>query len=246
MNNPEEAVATTPNNRGPSSIQALPCIIQDHFAGLYGHPTTSRLPDTFRILGGNVGGLPPTQSCQARQFCPGACKDCFLLSKAMDLDAQVCCWNEINVNWSSTPEQHRPYTRYRPWFSSCHIQQSSLKGPHNIRQQYGGTMQWTLNSATHRLDSSKSGNDMMGRWSWNYFRGRSNKSLVTISAYRPVRNTVGAGSVFNQQSVFLSQSGDFSDPIAKFDQDLMALLVSFTQQGSSMVLIIDANTNINH
>lgn len=244
----EEVTNPVPVCRGPSLNVAPPGFLSDRETGYLGHSVSpdSRSENVLRIIGGNVRGLPASQPCVPRQMCQGFCKDCFLVSKALDLQAQVCCWNEVNVNWSSVTEHFRPHARYPQWFSSCKIGSSYLPGPHDCSHRFGGTMTWILDSAAHRVDSSKSGSDPMGRWNWCFLRGRSAKSVVIISSYRPVKNTTSTGSVYNQQLAYLLSHGDSSDPLKKFDHDLALQVTNFIQQGSSVVLLMDANTPIAH
>lgn len=195
----EEALENRPLQRGPSLPQRPSCYT-DQVTGYGGDSTLSddRLPGIFRIIGGNVGGLSPSPSCQVGRPCPGGCKDCFLISKVLDLNAQVACWNEINLNWASLDETSRAHSRYPHWFPACQLRTSHLPGPSTIRRRFGGTMSWSINQAVHRLDNSKSGTDSMGRWTWTYYRGRDGRSLVIVSAYRPVFNPASPGSVYNQ------------------------------------------------
>ena len=211
----------------------------------YGGDLTSpeaRRPGTLRLVGGNVGGLPPQPSCQPGKACPAGCKDCLLIAKVCDLDAQIACWNEINLDWTHLDETDKPHARYPSWFSSCQIKYSHLSTPVRTRRKFGGTMTWSLNQTVHRLDTPNSGSDAMGRWNWTFYRGRDAKSLIVISAYRPIKNISSPGSVYNQQLAHLVANSNLTDPLVQFDSDLSELIQQTTSQGSSVVLFIDANT----
>ena len=136
-----------PIQREPS-FNSRPSCYSDPLAGYGGDPTSTvdRRSGTLRIL---VGGLSPQPSCQPRRSCPAGCKDCLLVAKVIDLNVQIACWNEVNLDWTNLDETDKPHARYPRWFLSCQIKYSNLPGPARIRRKFGGTMTWSLNQTVH-------------------------------------------------------------------------------------------------
>ena len=105
------------------------------------------------------------------------------------------CFAETNVMWSELHSQDRMRERTKGWFENININMAYYhEYPIKKKFQAGGTVVWCLNEAASR--SMNSGKDELGRWAWTRLTGKEGKVLRILSAYRPVPNKSGPGSVW--------------------------------------------------
>jgi hypothetical protein len=86
--------------------------------------------------------------------------------------------------------------------------------------QHGGVSLWSINKAAHRVATSGQDSTGLGRWAWTQYRARNNVSLRVVTAYRPVRSTTGAMSVWNQQKSYFDDKNDDRCPRVLFNLHL--------------------------
>jgi hypothetical protein len=106
----------------------------------------------------------------------------------------------------------------------------------------GGTAILTINDTVHQVADKF--NNSLGRWSSTLIRGRQDRSLQAISAYRCVKNIRGPLSVWSQQRYLLDLQKCADDPINKFDKDLQLFFQECMAAGEIIVLGIDVNEDI--
>jgi hypothetical protein len=153
---------------------------------------------------------------------------------------------ECNLFWKKMAISDRLPERTRGWWESIHLSTASYeKYPAPTASQYGGVSLWSLNKAAHRVASSGQ-QDLsgLGRWAWTWYRGCNGISLRRITAYRPVRNTTGAMSVWNQQRSSFDTKDDDRCPRDIFISDLLTEVTTRLESGDQLVLAMDANEDI--
>jgi hypothetical protein len=110
--------------------------------------------------------------------------------------------------------------------------------------QHGGVTLWSINKAAHRVTTSGQDTDGLGRWAWTHYRGRNNVSLRVVTAYRPVRNTTGAMSVWNQQRSYFDVKDDDRCPRELFNLHLVDAIRTWLAAGDQLVVALDANEDV--
>jgi hypothetical protein len=110
--------------------------------------------------------------------------------------------------------------------------------------QYGGVSLWSINKAAHRVTTSGQDTTGLGRWAWTHYRGRNNVSLRVVTAYRPVRNTTGAMSVWNQQRSYFDDKNDDRCPRELFNVHLADAIRTWLDAGEQLVVSMDANEDV--
>jgi hypothetical protein len=156
--------------------------------------------------------------------------------------ADVSAFAEVNLSWKNLHPKDRIRERTWGWFPSIHTTCSYARTfPTTSAALTGGTAMISTNEVINHVMESTS--DDMGRWCSTKFRGKGNKAIRFISAYRCVKNIHGPLSVWNQQRYLLDLSHNNTDPIEKFDADLSAFIRECLDGGESIVLGIDANAD---
>lgn len=112
------------------------------------------------------------------------------------------------------------------------------------QQQYGGTGIVSKSEITARKISHGHDESGLGRWTWIRTQGKNQKFVRFISAYRPVDNKIGESSVWNQHMRFWTEEGRKIDPIQAFDDDLITELTTWFNEGDTLILGMDYNTDI--
>jgi hypothetical protein len=97
------------------------------------------------------------------------------------------------------------------------------------------TGKWQARTTSH-------GQDERGVGRWSYMKISSNKkSLIIITAYRPCLSQ-GPSTAWIQQWALLRETGvKDPDPIKIFYNDLETFITEWTQKGSEIILMLDAN-----
>jgi hypothetical protein len=85
---------------------------------------------------------------------------------------------------------------------------------------------------------------MVERWAWTQYRGRNNVSLRVVTANRPVRNTTGSTSVWNQQRSYFDGKDDDRCPRELFNLHLADAIRTWLAAGDQLVVALDANEDV--
>lgn len=98
------------------------------------------------------------------------------------------------------------------------------------------------------LNARKSGSGVdptgLGRWAWSRVAGKGGFITIMVAAYRPTNNRRDTGSVWNQHRRYFLSKGEDREPIAAFEHDLTAALGTWIQEGSSIIIGMDANEDV--
>jgi hypothetical protein len=212
----------------------------------WGNVLQDPAPNSFRFGFLNHGGFPPF-SCKVanRSIQACSCKNCSLRVFVSRHRFDALGLAECNLFWKKVAISDRLPERTRGWWESIHLSTASYeKYPAPTASQYGGVSLWSLNKAAHRVASSGQDLSGLGRWAWTRYRGCNGISLRCITAYRPVRNTAGAMSVWNQQRSYFDTKDDDRCPRDIFISDLLTEVTTWLESGDQLVLAMDANEDI--
>jgi len=163
-----------------------------------------------------------------------------------ETNANIACIQEPNVNWSPMLAT-RIQRIFQQQFGKAKIATSSSLQANLSEYQPGGTVTISIGSSTSRLITTYDDPHGMGRWSTIALRGKLNKTLVFISAYRVCNQAVMLGSqkAYTQQHTQLIQaSHENPDPHKWFIMDLIKQIQQWQQQHYKILLCMDANENM--
>jgi len=162
-----------------------------------------------------------------------------------EMGADIAPIVEMNVNWRQVPSKDRLEHRTVEWWE--HSRWSYSYNRHSSstdKHLYGGTSVLTIGSSTARIWSHNHNDPTgLGRWTGTRYRGRGNRHIMIVSAYRPHNNT-DAETVGAQHSSYFARKGDTRTPQEAFLQDLTEFLKKRQNEGDLIILGIDANENI--
>jgi len=155
------------------------------------------------------------------------------------------CLTEHNVHWNSIPVDERLEERTADWFEKLATNTTYYKNcPVKSPQQYGGCDNWSIDKAAYRILSRGSDKSGLGRWCWTRYRGKNNKSLRVVAAYRPVENKTGPDSVWNQQKSYFLNKMVPRNPRTIFNSDLAIEAASWIEAGDQIIIGVDANEQL--
>jgi len=84
----------------------------------------------------------------------------------------------------------------------------------------------------------------LGRWTWARYRGKNGMVLRCVSVYRPVPNSTGASSVWNQHKRYLLSQNDDRDPQVAFWEDLRKEAQEWLREGDQLIIGGDINDEV--
>jgi exonuclease III len=150
---------------------------------------------------------------------------------------------ETNIHWHNSKTQ--PKDLMFGWFRRLHITYKYYKEyPCQSNYQVGGVLQLSMGDITCRIKEHGGDNSGQGRWTWQKFIGKANRTVRIITAYRPVKNLVNVGSVWNQQQYFADCNDLQSTPHDRWSQELQAEVTEWMAQGDSIILMADFNEDV--
>jgi hypothetical protein len=234
------------NGRASQDALLSPALVRNNQdKGFHGQSLDAPESDHVRLLFVNIGGLTAKPGCSSRRSC-GTCQDCFVRNIVNSTRIDVIGLSEVNVNWKQVPIHHRLRERTNGWFEAIRMATSfHTQTPSKATRLFGGTSLWSVNKMATRVETGLTISDPLGRWSGLGHRGRNGAVLITLVAYRPVVNKVGAESVWSQQSAHYANTQKAAvDPIKQFDADLVQLIQKLLDSNYHIVLGIDANEDL--
>jgi len=83
-----------------------------------------------------------------------------------------------------------------------------------------------------------------GRWTWARCRSKCGMALRCVSVYRPVPNSTGASSVWNQHKRYLLSQNDDRDPQVAFWEDLRKEAQEWLREGDQLINGGDVNDEV--
>ena len=153
--------------------------------------------------------------------------------------------SECNIAWKNMPIHNRLAERTRGWWEAMHVNTAYFETyPSRSKSQAGGVSLWSINKGAHRvLDCGKDPSGL-GRWAWTRYRGRQGVTLRIVVGYRPVLNSTGPMSVWNQQKGFLEEKDDDRCPRSAFVDDLCGEVAIWMEQGDQVIIGMDLNEDV--
>ena len=160
------------------------------------------------------------------------------MSELKRLRIDIGCLVELNIHWRKVAARHRLEERTLGWFEAVNINSAYYQNYSSGPSQAGGVSLWAMNKASHRV--MEVGRDLrgLGRWTWTRFRGKNEKSLRVIAAYRPNLNETGPNSVWGQQRDYFIRHNRDEDPRVLFTSDLVAEINMWKEQGDQIVVAL--------
>ncbi len=203
----------------------------------WGQALNSKRPNTIRMLVQNIGGI----DIHKRGSVKMAALHEFMENQQVDLVAITEC----NAAWSKIDPELWPQEQTRFWWDSAHWSLThNRQDPDAAVYQPGGTGLLVVNQLAHRAQRPGDDTAGLGRWCWARLRGKGNKYLRLISAYRPCPSA-GPLSTYQQQVRYWSSKQDNSCPREKWLHDLQEEILRWHEVGDYVVLMADMNEDVN-
>jgi exonuclease III len=150
---------------------------------------------------------------------------------------------EVNIHWKNNNIQAKDIMY--GWFRRMHISQNYYKQfPTTSVFQSGGVLQLAMGDITSRISAHGGDTTGQGRWTWQSFDGQGQRNIRVVTAYRPVRNTTNAGSVWHQQQYFADSNNYDGTPHDRWSADMLAAVTTWLTQGDSVILMADFNEDV--
>ena len=128
-----------------------------------------KLDNMIRISGCNPNGIN-SQNIRSQ------------LQHSMDLDIDVQCYSETNVNLLKSNLRHKLHEAVLSMDRNSKATWSNSDVPCDSNFKPGGTCIINRGSTKSRIKSS--GNDSLGRWSWQLLTGEGPREVLIISIYQ--------------------------------------------------------------
>jgi hypothetical protein len=165
-----------------------------------------------------------------------------IMNTMKELNVDIFGFTEINksINYGYNNEW-RAITRKLFYHERTAHSESNIELESSYKP--GGTMTTITGKWQSRI--SAQGQDPKGLGQWSYIKISSKKtSMIIVTAYRPCA-TQGPQTAWMQQWAMLRETGEKNpDPIKHFYRDLETQLQEWKNQGSHILLMIDANEHV--
>jgi len=148
---------------------------------------------------------------------------------------------EVNTYWPSLSTAQQIQERTRGWFDNTVA--AAAYNTHNTRisNQQGGNAIISREHLSHR--SYKRLYDKLGRWFMTSYRGKNGLALRVVAAYRP-QSVRGPFTVYQQQLEYFEEQGNIKEVLDNYDDDLIADIQVWLDNGDQVVIMIDANVQL--
>ena len=199
----------------------------------WGDPLGPKPDNVTRIYSLNTNGL----SLDRRG---GRFNDLCVVAK--EVQADVICCQEHNLDTTQSPVRHILYETMRQHWSRSRLQFGTTSIPFTTQYKPGGTMMAVVNHLSGRVDSHSK--DDMGRWVSYTLRGRNSQHLTVISVYQVVTDSPRQGvstAAAQQQSLLLQSADTISSPRKAFKRDLRQFVQSRQAKGDEILIVGDYN-----
>ena len=153
---------------------------------------------------------------------------------------------ETILRWPSLKYNARLNNRIRDFYKQFYAASSFNRHEDLGKNQRGGTCIFSVQDTTHRTTTSGIDPTGLGRWSWIQVSGRNGLHIRIISAYRPCRvtNSTGLTTNWDQQLRYFRKNNQRDDPLYHFDHDLFQEIDEWLENGTRILLCIDANEDV--
>jgi len=153
---------------------------------------------------------------------------------------------ETNVNWNLLNPTSSLYSRVKNHWKDFRTITS-----HNITEQMGkcqrgGTCSFAVGQLSHRFHSAGKDGRGLGRWTWIQFQGKDQHFTRVYTAYRPGKKPHSSKltTVSDQHYRYIRKKKLNTDPRSLFDSDLYSALEKQINEGTRVVVMLDANENV--
>lgn len=158
--------------------------------------------------------------------------------------------SEVNMFWPQVKQELQFHERIHRLFNpaltkAIRAYNTQEKRSKKSIRQYGGTAQ--INTGNSSLKFQQQGEDDtgLGRYVWQLFKGKEEKLLRVITAYRPCEpRTSGPFKVFFQQLNHFNSIGRKTDPREAILEDLQNDIKGWMADGEHIILMMDCNEDI--
>jgi hypothetical protein len=160
-------------------------------------------------------------------------------------DIDIMGLQEINTHWKKKVMTEQISELTQGWFSNSRLNVAYYKD-YNIEDanQPGGVAQWALGYIADRASQRGEDETGLGRWTWQRIQGKQNRGFRVVTAYMPVINKSGPRSVWNQQKTYWVAKGVDECPRQRFQDDLLAAIEGWLENGDQLLLLMDANSDV--
>ena len=188
--------------------------------------------DSIRLVFANINGIPPTADHP---------KNSMIKAAITKTGASIIGFAETNISWNKLRGDNRWEERSFGWWEDM-VSLTSNNTLDSPKKEYqpGGNLMITNGKAKFRLLKSGVDPSRMGRWSWNFFSGKTGVNTRVITAYRPCKSK-GLTSTYIQQQRILDARKINKCPRAKMLEDLMEAITEWLGSGDQIILMIDCN-----
>jgi hypothetical protein len=186
----------------------------------------SKLPGMIRISGFNPNGIKANQL--ERQ-----------LQHSKDLDIDIQCYSEINVNVLRTDQCQKFYEGCKKMDKSSRSVWGTSQLLADSEYKPGGTAIISTGKTAGQV--KKSGSDKLGRWTYQLLDGQGNKDILIVCVYQCCKKPTSPWktTAYHQQVVMLSEMDRIDkDPRRNFYRDLKKFIESFLTNETSTILPI--------
>ena len=153
---------------------------------------------------------------------------------------------ETNVNWKLLSNNSSLYSRLKNnWKNFRSITSNNILEEMG-KCQRGGTCSFVIDQLSHRTSQTGKDPSGLGRWTWIEFQGANELRSRVYTAYRtghkPAKSKLT--TVYDQQMRFIRRNNLNCEPRDLFDKDIMTEIEKQQANNIQIVLMIDANENI--
>ena len=207
-------------------------------AKTFGDHLTEKDDGSIRIVSQNVNCIGINQYCNQKEE---RAKN-WLIQNNVDITG----WQETGVAFHMLPRSKRLANRMQDirW-NKIRVSSSNNKHESNSTFQYGGTSVMAFDEAAHRIKATGADLTGLGRWTWILFEGKSKHLTRIVSAYVPCKSSDERHqTVYNQHKRYFWKRGIQKCPRKLMHNHLIKQIKSWQEAGENVVLMIDANENL--
>ncbi len=177
----------------------------------------------------------------------------FSMQVCRTMGAGIISISESNVNWNQSYLLGQVNKIVRKMWQTTVIQPSQHLEPFHHQCQRGRNLQIATDQWVSRIQSKGVDPYGLGRWSYMIFKGKNDRSVAIITAYRVCKTTFDSAgdttSYMQQFCSLLSYNNSINcqvtpNPHRQFMLDLQAWITMLRQDNISIILSLDGNENL--
>jgi hypothetical protein len=155
---------------------------------------------------------------------------------------------ETDLYWPRVRPNLQLHERLKEWWEQDTVHTVRA---HNQNQrcdsvtQWGGTAQISRGQAAFRVMESGRDPTRLGRWVWTLYRGKGNRRLRVVTAYRPCKKTESSPyATWTQHRNYFRGKKLEREPRAAVLEDLQTEINGWAGAGEHVVLMMDCNEDV--